>query len=41
MKPISKTLLYLSLMGVLLLVFGMYSQPDFLMMLSNQIWSCF
>ena len=41
MKPVGKTFLFLGLLGVLLLVFAMYGQPDFLMMLANQVWSCF
>ena len=41
MRPLSKVLLYASLLGVLLLVFTMYSQPDFLLMLANQVWACF
>lgn len=41
MKLTGKLLLYGSLLGVLILVFLMYGQPDFLMMLANQMWSCF
>ena len=41
MGALGKALLYASLLGVLLMVFAMYSQPDFLLMLANQLWSCF
>ena len=41
MRPFNKALLYACLLGVLLLVFTMYSQPDFLLMLANQVWACF
>jgi hypothetical protein len=41
MPTLGKTLLYVCLLGVLLMVFAMYGQPEFLMMLANQLWSCF
>ena len=41
MKLTHKVLLYASLAGVLELVFAMYTRPDFVMNLSNQVWGCF
>ncbi len=31
----------LAAVGVLLLVFGAYRQPDMLMQMAQQLWSCF
>jgi hypothetical protein len=28
-------------LGVLLLVFSLYTRPDFLLTVANQVWSCF
>ena len=36
-----KFLLYLAAVGLLLAVFAMYTRPDFLFTLSNQVWGCF
>lgn len=41
MKPVQKFLLYTGLMLVLGLVFAMYTRPDFVMTLANQVWGCF
>ena len=41
MKPVHKVLLYTSLLLVLGLVFAMYTRPDFVMTLANQVWGCF
>lgn len=42
MKPRKiKWLTYGGAVVVLLLVFALYTRPDFLVMLSNQIWACF
>ncbi len=45
MKPIdprlSKTLAYGGAVILLLAVFALYTRPDFLVTLSNQIWACF
>lgn len=41
MKPILKYLLYAGLAVVLGLVFALYTRPDFVMTLANQVWSCF
>ena len=46
MKPgqklvVQKILLYAVAVGVLLAVFALYSRPDFLFTLANQIWVCF
>jgi len=27
--------------AVLVLVFGLYARPDFMMQMANQLWSCF
>lgn len=36
-----KILLYAAAIGALLGVFALYTRPDFLMTLANQVWSCF
>ena len=36
-----KLSLGLGLSAVLLGVFTLYTQPDFLVMLANQVWACF
>jgi hypothetical protein len=41
MKPLHKALIYTSLAVVLGLVFAMYTRPDFVMTLANQVWGCF
>ena len=41
MKPLHQFVLLAALLGVLGAVFSLYAQPDFLMMLANQVWSCF
>lgn len=41
MKPTRKLVLYVGLLCLLALVFAMYGRPDFLLMLANQMWSCF
>ena len=41
MKRSTKGLIYACVLGLLLLVFSMYSRPDFLMTLANQVWNCF
>lgn len=42
MKKSSHSLLILAIaVGVLLVVFQLYTRPDFLVQLSNQIWACF
>jgi hypothetical protein len=46
MKPgqklvVQKILLYAVAVGALLAVFALYSRPDFLFTLANQIWLCF
>jgi len=41
MKPVQKVLIYIGLAVVLGLVFAMYSRPDFVMTLANQVWGCF
>lgn len=33
-------LIWLALLAALLTVFGMYLQPDFLLTLADQVWSC-
>lgn len=33
--------LYAAALGVLLAVFALYTRPDFLLSLANQVWSCF
>jgi hypothetical protein len=41
MKPLHKALIYAGLAVVLGLVFAMYTRPDFMMTLANQVWGCF
>lgn len=41
MKPLHKTLIYTALLVVLGLVFALYTRPDFMMTLANQVWGCF
>lgn len=41
MKPLQKILLYVSLLMVLALVFALYTRPDFVMNMANQVWGCF
>ena len=41
MKSSRKILLYAAAVSVLLAVFALYTRPDFLVNLSNQVWSCF
>jgi len=36
-----KFLLYAIVIGVILMVFSLYTQPAFLVLLANQIWTCF
>lgn len=41
MKRREKFLAYGGAVIVLLAVFALYTRPDFLVTLSNQIWACF
>jgi hypothetical protein len=41
MKRSNKVLLYASAVCVLLAVFALYTRPDFLVTLANQVWACF
>jgi len=41
MKPGLRILLYAGAIFILLAVFALYTRPDFLVTLSNQIWACF
>ena len=41
MKLTHKVLLYVTVSVVLALVFAMYTRPDFVMNLANQVWGCF
>ncbi len=36
-----RVLAWVAVAALLLLTFNLYSQPDFLLKLSNQIWLCF
>jgi hypothetical protein len=36
-----RLLIYAAALAVLLGVFALYTRPDFLVNLSNQLWSCF
>jgi len=41
MKPTVKLLWYAVMLGLLALVFALYSRPDFMMSMANQVWGCF
>ncbi|MES2879418.1 MAG: hypothetical protein V4713_13470 [Pseudomonadota bacterium] len=41
MKQIHQFLLYAGALGVLMAVFTLYTRPDFLVTLANQVWACF
>jgi len=41
MKLALKLFGYAVLLGLLAWVFAMYSQPDFMMSVANQVWGCF
>jgi hypothetical protein len=41
MKPAMRWLLGMLTVAVLLEVFAMYGQPDFLFQMANQLWACF
>lgn len=41
MKPARRFMLYAIALGTLALVFAMYTRPDFMMTVANQVWSCF
>lgn len=41
MKAWQKWLAYGSAVLALLAVFALYTRPDFLVTLSNQVWACF
>ena len=41
MRHGQKLLLYVSAVCALLAVFALYTRPDFLVTLANQVWACF
>ena len=41
MTRVRKTLLYAGAGAVLMAVFALYTRPDFLVTLADQIWACF
>lgn len=41
MKRSYKILFYAAAIGVLVAVFALYTRPDFLVTLANQVWACF
>ncbi len=38
---LTRLLIYAGALGVLLATFAAYTQPDFLVTLADQLWSCF
>jgi hypothetical protein len=36
-----KTTVYALALAVLLAVFGLYTRPEFMFRIANQVWSCF
>ena len=41
MRRHRKTLMYATALGLLGMVFFLYTRPDFMVNLANQVWSCF
>lgn len=41
MKRTHRTLLWAAMLGLLLMVFALYLQPDFLRAMADQVWACF
>ena len=41
MKRSQKLVVWVSAVAALLGVFSLYTQPDFLVTLANQVWACF
>jgi hypothetical protein len=41
MKRTRRALLYAAILGLLLMVFALYLQPDFLRAMADQVWACF
>ena len=41
MRDVRKLLAYATALAVLLAVFALYTRPDFLVTLADQIWVCF
>ncbi len=41
MNKAYKILIYAGAVGVLLAVFTLYTRPEFLFTLANQVWACF
>jgi len=40
-KRRQRIFIYGAALALLLSVFSLYARPDFLVMLANQVWSCF
>jgi len=40
-QRLKQILAWLAATAALLAVFALYTQPDFLVVLSNQVWACF
>ena len=41
MPRLRKLIVYAIALAVLLAVFALYTRPDFLVTLANQVWACF
>lgn len=41
MNRLQRTLLYATAVLACMGVFALYTRPDFLVMLANQVWACF
>jgi hypothetical protein len=41
LKPLPHWPAYLAALIALLLVFGLYLQPDFMVAMAQQVWACF
>ncbi len=40
-KPLSRWLPYAAALAALLLVFSLYLRPEFMVILAQQVWTCF
>lgn len=41
MRRGSRFLLYAAAVGVLLAIFTLYTRPEFMLNIANQVWACF
>lgn len=41
MRPSYRFLLYAAAVGLLLAIFTLYTRPEFMVNIANQVWACF